>query len=404
MRTRDPATVDVFQAPELQEGYLAKLLGRLVAVKSTNPGTSEREAAELVADLLRDVCQATFVESMPGRPSVAAVLRGIHDGPRLVLNGHLDTVPVDDVTLWSSDPFTPELRDGFVYGRGACDMKSGLAAQVAVARFLAQRRDRLHGTLVLHFAAGEECAEPGTLSLLRAGFTGDLGIVTEPTDLKVATAERGLAFYRIRINGRSIHASQAHLGVNPIPRLRAVLDVLQAYEDDIRLRKHALLPSGSCTPTILRAGVKENAVPDYCDIVVDRRLLPGETVDGEMETLRLRLSAIKATDTDFDFGISALPSYFAAAEIDSSSAFAARVANAVERVTGAPCEIIGTPYSSDVRNLINDAGMEAITFGPGKATECHCANERVSVAQLRDAARVLATVAGDLLLAPSSLA
>jgi acetylornithine deacetylase/succinyl-diaminopimelate desuccinylase-like protein len=111
-------------------------------------------------------------------------------GPTLVLNGHMDTVPIDDPGLWTAKPFGAEVRDGFLYGRGSCDMKAGLTVAIAVARYLAARRDRLRGTLVCQFAIGEECAEPGTLSLCEAGFVGDVGIVLEPTELKVATAER----------------------------------------------------------------------------------------------------------------------------------------------------------------------------------------------------------------------
>jgi succinyl-diaminopimelate desuccinylase len=385
--------------PAFAKEFLVRILSSLVATESVNPGVYEASMAKRVAEWLEGTpAEIRFVESLPERPSVAAVLKGSGDGPRLVLNGHMDTVPIDDPELWSAEPFGAEVRNGFLYGRGACDMKAGLTVQVAVAHYLAKHHDRLRGSLVLHFAVGEECAEPGTLSLIEAGFTGDYGITTEPTELKVATAERGLAFYRIRVKGRSIHASRAHLGLNPIPRIRAVLDVVEAYEREVKERKHELLPGGSCTPTILRAGVKENAVPDYCDVVVDRRLLPGETVDGEMEALRSRLEEIHKGDGEFEFEISKFPNFFEPAEIAPESPLAKRVLDTVEEVTGNRTEIYGTPYASDVRNLVNDAGMEAVTFGPGNVAECHCADERVSLTQVRDAALVTAKVASDLLM------
>ncbi len=383
----------------LAEPFLVDVLASLVRTKSVNPGIYEAEMARRVGSWLEGtVADVSYVESLPGRPSVGAVIRGRGDGPRLVLNGHMDTVAIDDASLWTVAPFAAEVRDGFIYGRGSCDMKAGLTVQLAVAHYLSKFADRLNGALVLHFAVGEECGERGTLSLLEAGFGGDFGITTEPTELKVATAERGLAFFRIRIKGRSIHASRAHLGINPVPRVRAVLDVVEAYEHEVKKRTHPLLPSGSCTPTVLRAGVKENAVADYCELSVDRRLLPGETVDGEMMELEARLARIKDFDPDFDFEISVVPYPFEPAEIDPSSKFAGRVLDAVEKVTGSRTEIYGTPYGSDVRNLINDGGIEAITFGPGDVAECHCPNERVSIHQVRDAARVTAKVAADLLL------
>jgi succinyl-diaminopimelate desuccinylase len=276
-------------------------------------------------------------------------------------------------------------------------MKAGLTTQIAVAHHLSARADQLNGTLVLHFAAGEECAEPGTLSLVESGFTGDVGIVTEPTQLKVAVAQRGLGYYRVRIRGRSIHASRADLGLNPVPKLRSVLDLVEAYDQEIRAKEHRLLPGASCTPTVVRGGVKENAVADYCDLFLDRRLLPGETIDGELAEMERRLDRIRAEDSEFDCELTRFEYGFEPAEIDSDSAFAGLVADAVESVTGSRAEIYGTPYASDMRNLVNDAGMEAITFGPGNVAECHCADERVSLRELREAAEVVATVARRLL-------
>ena len=403
-----PADVSALRGDEaLGEVFLVDVLRSLVRTKSINPGIAkveiagsyEVEMAKRVMEWLRPTAaECTVVEFESGRPSVGAVIRGASDGPRLVLNGHMDTVPIDDETLWSSDPFGGEVRDGFMYGRGACDMKAGLTVQIAVAHYLSKHAERMNGSLVLHFAAGEECGEPGTLSLLQAGFGGDIGITTEPTELRVATAERGIGYYTIRVKGRSIHASRAHLGLNPNRFLPAVIQTIEAYERDVRERTHPLLPGASCTPTVIRAGIKENAVPDYCDVTVDRRLLPGETVDGELEALKARLDRIREDDESFDFEIAKLPYAFEPAEIDPDSSFAKQVVRAVEDVTGAAAPVTGTPFGSDVRNLVNDAGIEAITFGPGNVAECHCANERVSIAQVRDAALVTTKVAAELLL------
>jgi succinyl-diaminopimelate desuccinylase len=382
----------------LDEPFLVEVLSSLVATPSVNPGIYEAEMAARVMKWLEPTgAQVELVESLPGRPSVGAILEGSGGGPRLVLNGHMDTVPIDDESLWNVDPFAAVVKDGYLWGRGACDMKAGLTVQIAVANYLAKHRPQLAGSLVLHFAMGEECAEPGTLSLLQAGFTGDYGITTEPTELKVATAERGLVFYKIRVKGRSIHASRSHLGVNPVTRLGPILDVLRAYDEDIKKRHHPLLGSGICTPTVVRGGIKENAVADFCDLSMDRRLIPGETAEGELEDIRVRLATIKERDPDFDFELT-LSSYFAPAEIDPDSSFAVQVLDTVEEVTGTRTEIYGTPFGSDVRNLVNDAGIEAVTFGAGNVAECHCPNERLSLEQLRNAALVTAKVAADLLI------
>jgi succinyl-diaminopimelate desuccinylase len=380
-------------AAALQTDFLIEVLTSLVRTKSVNPGIYEEAMAKQVVAWLEPLgAEIQLVEFAPGRPSVGARL-GSGDGPRLVLNGHMDTVPIDAGDRWASDPFQATVRDGYVYGRGACDMKAGLAVQIAVAHHLVALGEPLRGTLVLQFAAGEECGEPGTLSLLDAGFTGDYGIVTEPTQAQVSVATRGLVHYRIFIRGRSIHASRSHLGVNPVLKLRPVLEVLERYHDDIRRRPHPLLPGGSCTPTITRGGVKENAVADSVELFLDRRLLPGETVEAELADLRLRLGRIP--DLDFTIEVVGLP--FEAAEIDHDSGWALQVAEAVGRLTDRPAQVMGTPFASDVRNLVNDAGIEAVTFGPGNVAECHCVDERVAISELCDAAAVIASLSRDLL-------
>jgi succinyl-diaminopimelate desuccinylase len=382
--------------PVLDGRLSQRVLAELVETPSVNPGVFEADVARVIGRWLEPVAEVHYVETFPGRPSVAAVLSGTGGGRRLVLNGHMDTVPVDG-TGWMSDPFTAEVRDGFLYGRGACDMKGGLAAQITVAHALAREKARLRGDLILHFAAGEECGEPGTLSLCEAGFVGDAGIVTEPTELQVSVATRGLAVVHIRIQGRSIHASKAQLGVNPVRWAPAVLAAMEDYEADVATRDHSLLGHGSCTPTVVRAGVKENAVPDYCDISFDRRLIPGETVEGELEDVRSRLEAVRRAHPGFEYELWAAPYPFAPAEVPSDSQLALDVQRVTGEVLGKPPRIIGTAYSSDVRNLVNDAGMEAITFGPGNVAECHCVNERVRLDQVRDAARVLARFAREYL-------
>jgi succinyl-diaminopimelate desuccinylase len=143
--------------------------------------------------------------------------------------------------------------------------------------------------------------------------------------------------------------------------------------------------------------VKENAVPDYCEVNFDRRLLPGESAESVLSDLAGRFDRIRESDPDFDFELTRAEYAFGPAEIPTDSAFAHRVAQTAHEVTGEPVEIVGTAYSSDVHNLVNDAGMEAITFGPGNVSECHCANERVRVGDLTQAASVIARVASDLL-------
>jgi succinyl-diaminopimelate desuccinylase len=395
---QNAAPADLAAAPELQEDALGGVLASLVATRSVNPGTSEAAMAQQIASLLDGTgCELTFVESMPDRPSLAAVLRGSHGEPRLVLNGHMDTVPIDDPSRWTADPFGGEIREDAIWGRGSVDMKGGLTTQIACARVLGTMRDRLRGTLVLHFAAGEECGEPGTLSLIERGFVGDWGITTEPTSLAVATAMRGVAWFRIRIEGRSGHASCPEAALNPNLVLNEVLAALRDYDAQLRTRSHPLIGSPGCTPTVIRSGIEHNAIPDGAELVVDRRMIPGDSRDRALEELRRLVGGLDLGGRGFGWSVEPHLHVFEPAEISADAPLARLVDGVVEEVTGAPARRWGTPYGSDVRNLVNDAGMEAITFGPGDVSKCHCPDEHLPLSELRLAAVVITRVAAQLL-------
>jgi succinyl-diaminopimelate desuccinylase len=388
----------LLEHPALSEKFLTEVLRSLVSTPSVNPGTPETAMADVVERWLEPVpIDTEQIQFAPGRASVGGRMRGRGDGPVLVLNGHMDTVPVDDLSLWTTDPFAGEVKDGFLYGRGACDMKAGLTVQIAVAHALAPFVDDLGGQLVLHFAAGEERGEPGTMSLLEAGYVGDLGITTEPTELQVAAASRGAAFIRIRIKGRSVHASRARFGVNPIAELEPVLRLLDAYDLELAQHSHPLLPGGSCTPTTVVSGVKENAVPDSLELTVDRRFLPSDSATEDLAELRRRLEGLKADRADFEFEIEHMFPPIEGAEIPADSMLAQRLVETAERVTGERPEVVGSPGGSDVRNLVRDAGMEALMYGAGNVLECHCVDERVQISHVRHVALVVATFAHEYL-------
>jgi succinyl-diaminopimelate desuccinylase len=389
----------------LGEPFLAEVLRSLVQTPSVNPEMTEDAVASVVEGWLADLpMEVRRVEFAPGRASVGARLQGAAEGPALVLNGHLDTVPIDDRRRWSTDPFGGEVRGGFVYGRGSVDMKGGLAVAIAVAHVMADTRDRMAGSLVLHFAAGEERGEPGTLSLLDAGFTGDYGITLEPTDLNVATATRGAAFMRLRITGQSVHASRAAFGVNPIAQLAPVLQMLAAYDRELAQRDHPLLPGGSITPTTLVSGVKENAVPDDLVLTIDRRLLPEEDPEEDLAELRRRLEGLKGEMPDFRFELEHMFPALAGAEIPTDAPLARLMVDAAAAVTGRTPEIYGSPFGSDVRNLVGDAGIQALTFGPGDVTEAHSVDERIELRQMHQAAVAVALAAERLLVTGSDAA
>jgi succinyl-diaminopimelate desuccinylase len=192
------------------------------------------------------------------------------------------------------------------------------------------------------------------------------------------------------------HAGRPEMGVNPVERVPAVLEALAHYRAEIGARTHAVLSPGTCTPTVVRAGEKANVVPDTCEMVLDRRLLPSESADAELARVRELLAPVSTPASPITVELG--PHHFEPSETRSGSPFAALVRDAVTDVTGETQPYWGTPYASDVRNLIRDAGMDAVTFGPGDIDLAHAIDEHVELAQVSAAARVLTAVASRVLL------
>jgi len=381
----------------IRKEEVVEVLRGLVRSPSQNPPGNEKAAAEYIhATMGGWGFKPQYVyKPEPERPSVAVVYKGTEGKPRLVLNGHIDVVPEGDLDGWSVPPFEGVLRDGRVYGRGACDMKGGVAAAMIAAKAVKESGVELRGDLVLQFAMGEETGEAGTRSLLEEGFGGDWGIVLEPSDLRVMTAEKGLAWYHFNVKGRPTHGSRPHQGINAIDKAAKLISAIQEYHEEIGERTHPLCGKDVCSVTMIRAGTKENVIPESCWLAIDRRIIPGETaeqVDGEIEAIVRRLSE---EDPDFKCGWERVMLY-ESAEIPIDHEIAEVVRKNTEEITGAYHAPAGTTGSTDQRNFINDAGIPAITWGPGWG-KSHEFDEYVEVSQVVDCAKILVLTIFDLL-------
>ena len=386
----------------LDADFTISALRALVQAPSENPPGNERNAAEAAALILERIGIASQkLDVYPGRPDLVAVIKGSCGTPSLIFNGHIDTVPIGRREDWSVDPFGAEVRNGRVYGRGSTDMKSGLAAMIAVAKALHDSGTTLAGDLLLQFAVGEENAEAGTTHLLEKGYRADYGVVTEPTDLKIATAQRGVLWCCATVLGKSTHASVAHVGVNAITGAGKVIEGLEKINERLQSKTHSLVPSPSVVATMLAGGFKENVVPERCEITMDRRLIPGETLEDALAEIDELLRQVQTQVSGMQYTVQKL-SGMRPSETATDTTIAKVMRANMERLAGTKLQPWGTPYTSDVNYLILDGGVEAVTFGPGRVEECHCIDESVEIDQVIKAAQVLAATAVDLLADPST--
>jgi acetylornithine deacetylase len=273
-----------------------QLLTQLVAIDSINPALvpgakGEAEIAAWVASYLERAGLEVHVEEVvPGRPNVIAVLRGSGGGRSLMFNGHLDTVGVQGM----ADPFTARLEDGRVYGRGTYDMKGpDTAAMLAVVE-LKRSGPVLAGDVVLALVCDEEHASLGTAALMPRWRT-DAAVVVEPSEMKLVLAHKGFIWVRVTVEGKAAHGSRFNEGVDAITMAGKFLAELDGYEKELRARAgHPLVGPPSVHASLIRGGQELSSYPAECEIEIERRTVPGETlaqVEAEMRGLAERTAA-----------------------------------------------------------------------------------------------------------------
>lgn len=279
-------------------------------------------------------------------------------------------------------------------------MKTGVAVGMKAVADLedAVESDDLAGSLVFHAAIGEETAEPGTKTLLERGYDGDYGVVLEPTELRTATSEKGLAWYEITVAGEPSHASRPYQGDNAITNARPVLAALEAYDERIGDREDDLVGQAHATVTQIEAGTKENVVPEDAVITVDRRFLPSESaeqLDDEIDALLAEVEANHDVDTSWR-----RTRTYESAAIDVDS----RLARIFRQKSADHADVSTDPWgieaSTDVRNFVNDAGIEAITWGPGELGQAHTYDEHVALDDATTGLRTLKAALRELLAQP----
>ncbi len=280
---------------------LVQQLVDLIGLPSQNPGDGETQVAAYVAERCRQLgLEVETPEALPGRPSVVAWLRGQARWPVVALNTHLDTVPISDG--WTVDPFGGEIRDGRVWGIGAGDAKGQIVAMLGAIEGLVRAGAPIRGDLVFTAVADEELGSLGARAVVK-GLSVDYAVIGEPTRLRVGIAHRGSLRPRIMVRGRSAHSSTPRLGVNAIFKMRKVLAALEAYCEGLDARAHPLIGPPSGAVTLIAGGHKESAVPDRCEIVLDRRMVPGERQGQVVADIEALLARLRAEDSELQVAI-----------------------------------------------------------------------------------------------------
>ena len=359
------------------------ILERLVRIPS--PTGEERAAAEACASLCSEAGLEVVLEDVsPGRPNVVARWKvGRH--PHVLLTGHLDTVPVGEG--WTVDPFGAEVGEGRLYGRGACDMKGGLAAMLSAMVDMRRRGEEPAGDVTLAAVVGEEEDSAGTRALVARGIQADSAVLAEPTAMQLVVSNRGLLNFRIVVKGASAHASSPALGRNAVTAAAAIVLELESIGEQLARQPHPEFGPPSLTVGTIHGGTRPYVVPDRCVIEVDRRINPGETAEqvvGELETaIALTRKRLPWLEADVVSGSDYLPF-----EIPLDHELV-RSMSAAMSAAGLPRQVSAWRAASDAGFLVHGAGIPCVLFGPGDIEQAaHRPDEWIDLDDLDTAQRV----------------
>ena len=329
-------------------------------------------------------------------PIVAGRIRGSRPGPVRMLSGHIDVVPPGDPASWTTPAFTPTVRDGALYGRGACDMKGGLVAALEAVRQVADAD--LPGEIVLLVVPSEEDGGSGSLAAIRAGYTADACVITEPTGLDLVVAHGGAITFTLDVPGKAAHASIRREGVSALDNLVYLKDALLADESarnaaETRPEMQAL---GLPYPTII--GQIEGG--NWASTVMDRVVAHGrygvtldQDCDGAGDDLR---AAIERAVAEHEFLAEHSPTVttwggrFDSAAIAADHPLPVALQAAAAAVGARPPLAVGAPYGADMRLFINEGNMPTVMYGPGSVLVAHAADEHVPLDEVAECASVLA--------------
>ena len=378
---------------------VVELTRKLIRLKTVNPPGDELEAAEFLASWMEkngfDEIEIQRISKRRG--NVVGVIRGSGEGPSLIFNGHLDVAPPGDLRHWKYDPFEGVIADGKIYGRGAADMKSGLAALTVAAKYVKQHGYKLKGDLIVSAVADEVHLSTGAKVFAESKwFKNSCGIViAEPTGLRLVTAHRGALWLKIETFGKTAHTSMPHLGINAIYSMTKIIETLSKYK--FKYSPVEILPPPTLCVSVIQGGYRINVVPDHCEIQVDIRTLPTQSHEEIIDDIIKSINELKKEDPTLEYKVSVIadrrPVY-----TDPNAPLVQKAIKVGKEVLNTYLKPEGAPFFSDGAEFIKHPGCPPIIlFAAADTRQSHAINEYVEIDALEKSVLFYMALAKEML-------
>jgi acetylornithine deacetylase/succinyl-diaminopimelate desuccinylase family protein len=366
---------------------ILELLSDLVNIPSYD---SEQRVVEYIAGRLQKIgVEYEITQVAPARQNLIA---SAGEGEKsLIFNTHTDTVPPGNMENWKYPPLKLT-RDGKdLFGLGSCDAKGSLTSMLAAFEALACYASSLNGRLILQAVCCEETRARGTLAEVRRGVSADAAIVGEPTELIPRIGHKGGLGLEVTVYGKAAHGSAPQEGINAISGMAGLIRSLDVLAEDISKRSDPIFGSPSLAVTKISGGQAANVIPDKCVVTIDRRLIPGETIDDALN----EVSAVVDEEKNSSSLMASIKKAIGIEPCRTSleEPIVKAVKDSISQVRGIDQEFSGFTACCDMWCLTRGAGIPAVILGPGKLSMAHKANEYVSLDELYLAARIYAAIA-----------
>jgi len=384
----------VIKRIDTKEKEAIRLLSDLVQADSVNPPGDTRRAMDVILRKTKSFTENYDVVSSDDIAPNIFITLNPGARPQLLYNGHLDTVPIGDEKQWKFDPFGAQIVENRMYGRGVADMKGGVAAMLMAAKVLKSEKIPFQGSLILNFVSDEETGGTRGMSYLMEKdlYSPDMVVVGEITNRNgIAIAEKGAVTYNLTTKGRTAHASTPWVGVNAIEKMVKILYRLNMIlSERLKMRPSGILPPATMNIGMIKGGIASNIVPDKCSVRLDRRILPGESVESVTKEIQDVIDEVKREDGDIEAILRVLGS--GAPFETSPNEMICQIAKKTLEELKLPSEFVGFEQVSDGR-FFAEKGIPTILVGPGIAKQAHTPDESLELDQYLEAIKIYALLA-----------